>query len=434
MPVNLPGDRPNRTAAAVLSSFRFAAYRWLWLSNLAGSAGRWALVLVLSTQLLQITHSSFWVGLGLFLTQGPVVLVAPFAGALADRLDRRALNLASAAASSVTTALFALLTGLGLMSLPIMMCLSLLFGLSFVFQMTLRSTMVASLVPHTRILNAVSLFQVGTQGAQFLGPALATPLLALEGPATAWSFCALLYATSALLSVGVGESRVPDSAGTTRHRLSGSLRYLRVRPLAWTAVCAVALHCSLTMAYQGMLPMFVAVDLRAGTTSYGALLTSIGVGAVGGSLCLARLSDQRHRPALFAVSLVGSGLALSVLGAAPGVTVALVAGFFAGSTQAMFMSMTLALIQSSVENEYRGRATSLFQMITLTPMALFGWGMGGLADIAEPRPLMIVSGVVFLVAMAVYAGRSTWLRGLFRPGGWQPVADPLQAAAVGHLS
>jgi len=57
MPVDLPGDRPNRTAAAVLSSFRFAAYRWLWLSNLAGSAGRWALVLVLSTQLLQITHS-----------------------------------------------------------------------------------------------------------------------------------------------------------------------------------------------------------------------------------------------------------------------------------------------------------------------------------------------------------------------------------------
>jgi predicted MFS family arabinose efflux permease len=188
------------------------------------------------------------------------------------------------------------------------------------------------------------------------------------------------------------------------------------------------------MAYQGMLPMFVAVDLRADTTSYGALLTSIGVGAVGGSLCLARLSDQRHRPALFAVSLVGSGLALSVLGAAPGVTVALVAGFFAVSTQAMFMSMTPALIQSSVENEYRGRATSLFQMITLTPMALFGWGMGGLADVAEPRPLMIVSGALFLVAMAVYAGRSTWLRGLFRPGGWQPAADPVQAAAVGLLS
>ncbi|HSR24512.1 MAG TPA: MFS transporter, partial [Candidatus Eisenbacteria bacterium] len=382
----------------------------------------------------QVTHSSFWVGLGLFLTQGPVVVMAPFSGAVADRFDRRTLNVASSAASAVTTGLFGLLSWLGLTSLPVVLTLSLLFGLSFVFQMTLRSTLVPSLVPPARILNAVSLFQVGTQGAQFLGPALATPILASKGPATAWGLCALLYATSALLAVGVGESRVRAGEGLAGRPLAGSLRYLRVRPLAWTATCAVALHCSLTMAYQGMLPMFVATDLRAGTSSYGALLISIGVGAVAGSLALARLADRSHRPALFAVSLVGSGLSLSVLGAAPNVAVALVAGFSAGATQAMFMSMTLALIQSSVENEYRGRATSIFQMIALTPMAVFGWGMGGLADVTEPRPLMVASGAAFLLAMALYAGRSTWLRGLFRPEGWQPAAEPVPVVEAAPLA
>jgi len=62
----------------VLRSFRYPRYRWLWFSNLAGSAGRWTLVLILSIQLLQMTHSSFWVGIGLFLTQGPVIVLAPF--------------------------------------------------------------------------------------------------------------------------------------------------------------------------------------------------------------------------------------------------------------------------------------------------------------------------------------------------------------------
>jgi MFS family permease len=413
---------PEPVAAAMLGSLRHPAYRWLWVSNVAGSAGRWALVLVLSSQLLQMTRSSFWVGLALFLTQGPVILVAPFSGVLADRFDRRALNVASAAASSSITALFAVLTWLGATSLPVMLGLSLLFGLSFVFQMTLRSTLVPGLVPHARILNAVSLFQVGTQGAQFLGPALATPLLAAGGPAPVWALCALLYAASALLSLGVGEARVQAAARMPGHRLRASLRYLWARPLAWTAVCAVTLHCSLTMAYQGMLPMFVATDLRADVSSYGLLLIAIGVGAMTGSLGLARLSDRAHRPALFAASLVGSGLALSALGAAPAIPVALVAGFLAGATQSMFMSMTLALVQSSVEDAYRGRATSLFQMITLTPMALFGWGMGGLADVTEPRPLMIASGIAFLVAMAVYARRSRWLRGLGRPDGWQQPA------------
>jgi hypothetical protein len=85
----------------------------------------------------------------------------------------------------------------------------------------------------------------------------------------------------------------------------------------------------------------------------------------------------------------------------------------------MFMSMTLALIQDSVEDEFRGRATSLYQMITLAPMAVFGWGMGGLADITEPRPLMAASGIVFVAAMAAYAACSPSLRRLFSRGGWR---------------
>jgi MFS family permease len=403
----------------VLESFAYPTYRWLWLSNVAASAGRWALVLVLSLQLLLVTHSSFWVGLGLFLTQGPVILLAPYSGVLADRFDRRALNVAAASLSALTTAVFAGLTWLGLLSLLPLLGLSLVFGVSFVFQMTLRSTLVPSLVPPEKLLNAVSLFQVGTQGAQFLGPLLATPLLVRGGPAAAWTFCSALYATAAVLSAFVGERRAPRSSGTNRRQLRASLAYLRARPLAWTAILAVALHCALTMAYLGTLPMFVSMDLRGDAAAYGLLLSTIGLGAVAGSLALAAFADSRYRPVLFALSLVGSGAALSVMGGAPSTMVAVVAGFFVGSTQAMFMSMTLALIQASVDDRYRGRATSFYQMITLAPMALVGWGMGGLADVTEPRALMVASGLLFLLVMAVYAARSPLLRQLFSPAGWR---------------
>ena len=91
------------------------------------------------------------------------------------------------------------------------------------------------------------------------------------------------------------------------------------------------------------------------------------------------------------------------------------------------MSMTLALIQGSVDNEFRGRATSFYQMITLAPMAIFGWGMGGLADVTQPRPLMEISGIIFLAAMAAYALWSPSLRRLFSLGGWS-VAAPMDHA------
>src|SRR5438046_4833702 len=118
----------------MLRSFRYPRYRWLWFSNLAGSAGRWTLVLILSIQLLQMTHSSFWVGIGLFLTQGPVIVLAPFSGALADRMDRRTLNVVSSLISAAVTGLFAVLTWAHADSLAVWMVLALLYGVSFIAQ------------------------------------------------------------------------------------------------------------------------------------------------------------------------------------------------------------------------------------------------------------------------------------------------------------
>jgi MFS family permease len=413
----------------VLSSFRFPRFRWLWFSNLAGSAGRWTLVLVLSVQLLQMTHSSFWVGLGLFLTQGPAILLAPISGALADRMDRRTLNVVSCLVSAAVTAVFALLSWAHSDLLAVWMALALIFGLSFVAQMTVRATLTPSLVPTGELLNATSLMQVSLQGAQFAGPLLATPMLAAGGPAMAWTFCSLLYLASAALCATIGEVRAGGRRQDAGFGLVVAYRYLRSRGAAWVAVWAVALHCMLTMSYLGMLPMFVAIDLHAGASTYGALLTSIGLGAVIGSLALAQFAGTRYRPALFGYAIVFSGVALSMLGATTNASYALILGFLVGSSQAMFMSMTLAIIQSAVGDEFRGRATSFYQMITLTPMALFGWGMGGLADVTEPRPLMVALGLSFIVAMGIYALLSSWLRGLFRPVGWLPV--PSTAESVG---
>ena len=414
----------------MLKPFRNPGYVWLWWSNAFSSTGRWALILILSSQLLQTTHSSFWVGLGLFLTQGPVILLAPISGALADRFDRRTLNVMSAALAGATTGLMALMTWLGMLSLTVELALSLAYGVAFVFQLTLRSTLVPSIVPPAQLVSAVSMFQVGTQGAQFLGPALATPLLVTGGPALAWLFCTGLYAASALTSIPVGPARARKSVGNATAVPHGSLRYLYARPLVWTAIWAVSLHCALTMAYQGMLPMFVSMDLGAPASSYGALLTSIGLGATIGSLGLARLSAVRFRPALFATSLVGSGLSLALMAGTSSMTVAIASGFFVGATQAVFMSMVLALIQGSVDDEFRGRATSVYQMITLAPMAIFGWGMGGLADITQPRPLMIVTGIGFVVAMAIFVLASPWLRALFGVRAWVSGSQPATVPAL----
>src|SRR5690348_17876974 len=145
----------------VLTPLKSRAYVWLWWSNTFSSSGRWALVLILSLQILQTTHSSFWVGLGLFLTQGPVILLAPVSGVLADRFDRRTLNVMSAAFAGLITGVLALTTWLGVLTLPVELGLSFAYGVAFVFQLTLRSTLVPSIVPPAQLVRAVYLVQVG---------------------------------------------------------------------------------------------------------------------------------------------------------------------------------------------------------------------------------------------------------------------------------
>lgn len=425
------GRTAETGSGGMLTSLRYPAYRWLWLSNLGGSAGRWALVLVLGAQILALTHSSFWVGAALFATQGPVILLAPVSGWMADRFDRRTLNAASTALSAAATGLFALLSATGRLNLTVAMCLAVLYGVSFVLQMTLRSTLVPSLVAPKDLLNAVSLSQVGTQGAEFLGPAITTPFLVAGGPALAWTVCALLYVAATILVLPIGPARAERVGHAEQGGLRHSFRYFLVRPLVLATICAVALHCSLTMSYQGMLPMFVSNDLDATSSVYGALLTSIGLGAVVGSLLLARFSAPPHRPLIFVLSLLGSGLSLTALAISSSGPLALLMGFLTGGTQAVFMSMTLALIQGAVDNRYRGRATSVYQLITLTPMALIGWGMGGLADVVEPRPVMLVSGLAFVIAMALFGLLSPPLRGLLGAGAWQGSAAAMPPEVAG---
>ncbi len=83
-----------------------------------------------------------------------------------------------------------------------------------------------------------------------------------------------------------------------------------------------------------------------------------------------------------------------------------------------------------MDDEFRGRATSVYQLITMAPMAIFGWGMGGLADITEPRPLMIVSGIGFMVVMAIFLFASPWLRALFGVRAWVSGSQPATVPAL----
>jgi hypothetical protein len=91
----------------------------------------------------------------------------------------------------------------------------------------------------------------------------------------------------------------------------------------------------------------------------------------------------------------------------------------------MFMSVTLSMVQEWARDEYRGRVTSVYNLLSGGPMALMGWGDGGLADVYPPALVLVASGLVFLLVMAAMAARSTEVRRLFTASGSSLVPEAL---------
>src|ERR671936_1131561 len=125
------------------------------------------------------------------------------------------------------------------------------------------------------------------------------------------------------------------------------------------------------------------------------------------------MTATRHRGPLLLVTGVVSGLSLAVLGLAREPVLATIAAFLVGASQTMFMSVTLSMVQEWAKDEYRGRVTSVYNLLSGGPMALMGWGDGGLADVYPPAFVLIASGIAFIAVVAIIATRSAELRRLF---------------------
>ena len=396
----------------MLASLRYGGFRWLWVSNASGNSGRWAFTMAIGWVTLELTHSGFWVGAVVFATSGPIILVSPVAGLLADQFDRRLVLAAAFGVSALASGLIALLSGLHLLSLPALLVLGLAFGAGFSVQITAWNVIVPQLVPRNALLNAISLAAVARQGSEFVGPALATPLFVVAGPAAAFALCFGLYAVALLLTFPIPPVRPLGYSGMLKP-VSEGLRYMRAVPAVWLLIVLVGAHCTLTMAYMGLLPSFVAGTLHGGDRLFGTIMTVVGLGAILGSLLLAALTSARHRGPWLLVTGAVSGLSLSILGLAKEPVMAIASAFLVGASQTMFMSVTLAAVQEWARDEYRGRVTSVYNLLSGGPMALMGWGDGGLADVYPPAFVLVASGLAFLGVMAVMAIRFQSVRRLF---------------------
>jgi MFS family permease len=411
------------------ASLRAPDYRRLWVTYAAASSGKWTLMLGLGWLVHTLTGSTFWVGVSVFAQMAPSLVVAPIAGVLADRFDRRRLLVLSLILSAAAAGMLAALSLWRGGNIGLVIAAAFVFGTASTLQSTWGSALLPNVVPRDALLNAIALQGTAERGSELVGPLLASPLLAGFGPGAVFLLCVLFYLWAIWATLRI-RPLPPVVHQTEARRRDTSLRdgldYVTSNPVLGTLLIMVLLHCGLTMSFMGLLPSLAQDALRSSSEGYGSLMAAIGLGAVVGSLALTGVKRHRVLGGLYLLTALLSGISLAALGFSPSLPVALGSAFAIGVSQTMFMTLSVAFIQDLVVDRFRGRVTSLYYFLAMGIMSLANWGYGALGTVMAPRMVITGAGLLFGLVTLLLVAAIPSLRRIMR--GVAPEGYPVNQA------
>ncbi len=352
-------------------------YRRYFAGQSISLIGTWMQMTAQSWLVFSLTHSSTKLGLIIALQTLPVLLLSPYGGVIADRIDKRRLMVALQSAMGLQALALGLLTLTGTVRFWQIGVLAVLLGLNNAFENPARQSFMLELVGGKHLRNAVTLNSVLVNVARVLGPAVAGILIAVVGEgvcflANAASFVAVVFS---LMTLNRSALEPTTPAPRARGQLREGLSYVfKTRELAFPLLMMAIVGC-LTYEFQVSLPVMASRALHAGATGYGFMTAAMGIGAVIGGLLVAAKGRTGMVQLTVAVSAFGVAMALAAI--APDLGLELGALALAGAASIAFMSTGNSTLQLRAAPQMRGRVMSLwfvaFQGSTPIGGPIIGW-------------------------------------------------------------
>ncbi len=402
-PVTLDRHQPFR-------ALRHREFKLLFTAYGIGDLGFWISHISLQSEMARVTdNSSIWLGILFFGTFIPMLLFAPFAGVVADRVDRKKMLIATRAAVGVVAACLSISVLAGFSSPGVLTFFGFCIGTLFAFMAPAQQAATANAVPVADLSSAISLESAGSNISRIAGPALAAPILAAWG--AGWSFA--VYALSnvlmllALWPVHLKSHIDRDEPGNAWQRWKEGLRFARETPPAVAALVTMAVFSVFGAAHVVLLPVFTTKVLHHPRDDFTLLVVASGVGAVIGALTTGfRRSVPTLRTAAIWVvcfSIAAGGFAFSTSWI---LSLALIA--FVGFCYFSTTTSLNTLLQHLADDEKRGRLMGLFAVAWAGLIPLGGIWMGTVAT-ASSAPVAVgigaaVCGIYALVLIVRRVG------------------------------
>jgi MFS family permease len=365
--------------------------------------GTWMQSVAQSWLVYVLTHSATDLGLTVALQTLPVLILGPYGGVIADRVDKRRLMVVLQAAMGVQALVLGVLTVMGVVRFWEILVLSVVLGLNNTFENPARQTFVLEMVGPDEVRNAVSLNSTLFNGARAVGPAVAGVLIATVGVGVCFllnavSFIAVVYS---LMSMDRTLLRPSPPAGREKGQVREGFRYVAHTPRLFVPLIMMGIVGTLAYEFQVVLPVVAKGTFHGGAEAYGFMTAAMGIGAVLGGLVTAARGRTGLRP--FTIAAAGLGVAIGLAAFSPVLALELVSLALVGYASVSFLATGNTTLQLESDPTMRGRVMSLWAVAFLGTTPIGGPLLGWIIATTNGRVGLAVGAVACLAAAAIGA-------------------------------
>ncbi len=394
-PPQRPAASPRRARVQTFTSLKSKDFRLLWVGNIFDHMALWLQMITLSWLVWDLTESALLSGTAAGLRGFPTLIIGPWAGVVADRMDRRRVVIVFQFFLAGVAIAFAVMVATAVVQVWHVFAYAGVSAICFAFIMPARQSLIVNTVPPGDLGNAMALNAMTVTVNRLIGGMLGGLLITTVG--VTWNFYveSAAYLVTAILLIPM---RTPYRRESSAHRDSVLTNLKEGFVYIWTEnriiLHLIIMSFILTFCFiplPALLPAYAGEVLNSGANVGGYLMAAQGVGGVTTTFLIASLGFGIKKGKLALIALIVGSAAILTLSQSHWLLLSLCMMVVLGLCQTSFIVSNQTLVQAMVSDNLRGRVTSIY-------MLEHGLGPVGIFIIGLLMDFYSVSGALTLVA------------------------------------
>lgn len=385
----------------VFKAFAYRDFRVMWFGACTSSIGTLMQTFAQAWLVLQLSGSSFMLGLDSFLGSIPIVLFSLVGGVFADRTERQKLLLGSQFVQMACAFLLAGLFATGVVHIWHILMLSFIVGTAQSFGGPAYSALIPTLVKSEDLPNAIALNSIQFNLARVLGPTLGGVALAL-GASWCFSLNGISFVAVIISLLIIRPHFVPSkSRESVLTSMKEGIHFIRNQGAMEALIVLAFMMTLLAFPLIVFLPVFAKDVFHGGANLYTIFLVCSGIGSIFGALTVAGLGKHKHMGLLVLLMLLGLGVLISGFALSRKFALSCVLIFFSGAMLLAVFTSIGSLVQMIAPDNMRGRVLSVYNVAFRGGMPVGSLLVGALVK-QFTAPLVLACNGILLTLLAVY--------------------------------